>query len=930
MSQRRKPLVINPRLGFLIFGSILLTSTPSAQAAHDGRTGFQEFLTTNAGMSRHMARRIYRDQFQDRQPRSNWRAETPATVSNGTSISPSVNVQISTPRQMRLEASNQSLQFNDHGHLVKLASGINLDLNSQDKNIVLGQNLFETMGSVEIQIGGSSKILSAGDHVTAAEYVAVKQVLNGATQSLALNTSGQATNGDVDLSSLTQKNDAIRADSLVVPVSVTAIGDFTRGSDFRLVGDLDNFGTVTALASEGRAKHGLIHADNITNHSDARIASTVKLTLSADGTITNHGTITSTEDVTLVAGQINNDGNINSEKHVNVNASTVNNSGQVVTQSGNINVDVADVDSALIINNANGTLSALNGAINIRTESYSGNQDTRLNGGNVLSKYLNLNAGEGTIDVAANQLTGTVNTSGTAAHITAATDNLSIGSTCLTGDPTFFNTAGSIAIDGSITVAEALTIVATGNININNGSNLTAAGATQGFPITLIAGASFVNSGGANQTTLGPIPPNNTNNGGVTINGGSVTGGAINFNSSSGNDVVISTRPTGGTGNGANVTLVAFAGTGATSGRITTGVPIDQIFTGGKGVGNNGSITMIASGLSNGGTFLPTLDTTGGKGAAGNITVTAADPVATNVSYNSAGILTAGNIIPSNGITGSGSINFVNTFAGNGTITAKANSVQVSGATDMTARRIDLSGAAISVFGDLVASSLFTANATGTLKTVFTGVAGSVTSPVSILTAGNTIGTFGQEFVVHGGTIIADGAAGVAINSTQGITIAGGSTQTGAFIISANGDTNITGDVSIGNGSIDIHTAAGGLSASAVSLTTGNGNVSLANLGVSKSSKVTLIGTTLSALGATALGDITVSVGTPGGPVDGKAPKKNVNIDIQNAGQIFYGKGITTLAPVSNLTANGANIFFNNPISRKNIVLSGVNLLAGP
>lgn len=43
VSQRRKPLVINRRFGFLIFGSILLTSAQMAQAAHENKTKQNRF-----------------------------------------------------------------------------------------------------------------------------------------------------------------------------------------------------------------------------------------------------------------------------------------------------------------------------------------------------------------------------------------------------------------------------------------------------------------------------------------------------------------------------------------------------------------------------------------------------------------------------------------------------------------------------------------------------------------------------------------------------------------------------------------------------------------------------------------------------------------------------------------------------------------------
>lgn len=927
---KRSLVSITQDIGVVLCLGTVLNLGQVANAAPEHRSSFREFRAQNSGLDRRVARHMHRQLVRDdrRSSATTGSGALPNVIGTGTLI-------FDHSRVPRSREFARTTQLNNQGELVKLANGVHLDLGSQEKSIVLGQQLFSTVSAIDITVGGEKKTLTAGATVTAAEYIAVKQALSGIDQSIHINNSGQATSGEIDLSALTQRRDVMRAGSLVVPSSVTARADFSRRSDFRLLGDLSNFGTVEAI-DNGRHRGGSIHAENISNHAGALINSTGNLTLLASSDLTNDGTITSAQNLTLEGNNITNTGTISARKNVTINTSHVKNTGLVSSQAGEISIEALPIVTALplIIDNSNGTLSALNGAVNIHDSAYAGSQNTYLSGGNVLCLELNLNAGNGTINVNTDQLTGTVNTIGSAAHVTAATETLSIGKTCLTGDPTFYNTAGSIAINGSITVAEALTIVANGDINFNNGSDLIAANATQGFPINVIAGANFTTAGGANQGTLGPIPPTNNNNGGVTINGNSVTGGSINFNSSSGIDTFISTRPTGGNGTGASVLLVAFEGTSGTSGRINTGNPtFDRIFTGGKGNGSNGSVTIIAPKMNNAGVFLPAIDTSGGTGVGGNVSVFAAAPIANNVQYNSAGQLVVGKIVPSATITPNGEVRFVDTTVGQGTVTARGFVVTTAGNTQLTARRVDLEATGtILVLGDVTATSLFTASTAGSMVTEFGAVAGQVSSPISILTStGSNIGGFGTEFLVTGGTVYADGATGVNIASTAGINIAGGSTTNGSFVVAANGNTTINGDIILGVGSMDISTTSGVLSASAVNLSTVVGNISLSNLAVDKSAKLLLTGTQITALGGPALGDVMLSVGAVGVPVAGKAPKKNVVIDIQSGGQIFFGtKGITTNAPTSNLAANNANIFFNNPINKKNIVLSGVSIAAGP
>src|SRR5262249_12037556 len=153
---------------------------------------------------------------------------------------------------------------------------------------------------------------------------------------------------------------------------------------------------------------------------------------------------------------------------------------------------------------------------------YDGTSDTYVGGGDLLSNQLNVNAGQGTANVYVNQLTGVVNETGNAAHVAASTGTLNIGNVCLAGDPTIYNLDGDIAITGNIDSFERLVLVASGNITAADGVTIHAGNGTRGFGIEMIAGASFVLTGGgggagafASVTNIPPLDPVS----GVDLNG---------------------------------------------------------------------------------------------------------------------------------------------------------------------------------------------------------------------------------------------------------------------------------------------------------------------------------------------------------------------------------------------------------------------------
>jgi len=585
---RSKQFVLALSLSILA-GTACATAATAGERGED-RINFREFREQNLGLDRHAARQLFRESRISDRANAAGRLEN-ARVQTIESVIP--NVDLTTQIDRRL--SSHTRQTNEFGNSIRLKEGLDLDLTSNSQNIILGKNLFVDGSSIEIKTGNGTKTVAAGSRVTAAEYLAVKQIISGGTQTLTVDQAGRASGGSVELDSITSNSDRLRAANYVNATNVTTIGDFSKGSDFRLLGDLSNYGTVSAVSGSGNARSGAIRADDINNFKNATITSNVDLTLDASGTLNNSGTINSTGSLTLTAGgALSNSGTISAATNLDLGAATVNNRGSMSSASGNVNLTGAS-DAVLQVNNRRGTISALNGAINLRDASYSGTQNSYITGGDLFSKTYNMHAGQGTAYTNVNELTGQISQTGSAAHIVASTDLMRLGEVCLTGDPTFFNTAGSIIINGNLTVAEDLVVVASGNVTTADGVLVQAGNATDGFDITFIAGADFTNTGGANRSEL-----DNGNTGGasgtVSLTGkSSKTGGSIILGAGSNVWTVAPGAPANG--DSGDLQMFAFDGKGAdgiAGGMIdTTGSTLN---TNGWGSGKNGNISLIAAG----------------------------------------------------------------------------------------------------------------------------------------------------------------------------------------------------------------------------------------------------------------------------------------------------------------------------------------------
>ncbi len=500
----------------LLLASTNLTNAALANGRGDRNAAFEQFQMNNTGLDNKELRQMFRQEWQE-QRQANKLDDIRENIQNNL---PQNNVQNVVPQinavqglnkndfatkaefnaykdalhdQKQIQNLKQSIQQIENNNIVKVNSGISLDLTSAVESITLGSNIFEEQASVTINVGGETKTVQAGSKVTAAEYIAAKQALTG-TQSVHLDANGRATGGNVDLSALTTGRSDMKVDDLVVPVAVTAAGDFGKGGDVRIQGDLFNSGSIVAYSSNNSVKNAGIFADNITNAQTGNITSQLNdvaknhggvvsdlnLTLRANETFTNFGTIDSAGDLTVSAGRaINNAPSavMSAQGNVDLSAQRLNNQGLVRSVSSNVTLNGID-GGDLAVNNYVGAIQANNGAINVRSADYAGIGDTTVHGGDLLSQQLNLNTGLGAIDVNVNDLTGVVKTNGTAAHVTANTDTLFIGDQCLTGDPVFYNT-GDIVINGTnISVGEDLAIIAGGNITSTQ-SNLCHHGASR-------------------------------------------------------------------------------------------------------------------------------------------------------------------------------------------------------------------------------------------------------------------------------------------------------------------------------------------------------------------------------------------------------------------------------------------------------------------
>ncbi len=347
---------------------LLLASTnvtTAALANDQGGRGpaFKAFEMANPGLDRQELKVMFKDHWNDVSNNAgNNAAENAAAAAVNSAVSNSVsniNTGVGTHlnvndfttkaefraykdalKQQNITENLKTFQQTETNKIINVNHGFSLDLSSAVESITLGSNLFKEQQSVTINVGGQEKILGSGSKVTAAEYVAAKQALHAGGQSVTLDANGRATGGTVDLSAMTAGNETMKVNDLTVPVDVIASGDFGKGGDVKIIGDLTNSGSINAFVSGNHQVSALIKADSITNNAGANINSTVSdLTLQADNAFNNYGDISATGNLTVSAGNsLTNSGSISAHQNLNVFSPSVTNSGTLASTNANINL----------------------------------------------------------------------------------------------------------------------------------------------------------------------------------------------------------------------------------------------------------------------------------------------------------------------------------------------------------------------------------------------------------------------------------------------------------------------------------------------------------------------------------------------------------------------------------------------------------------
>jgi len=410
-----------------------------------------------------------------------------------------------------------------------------------------------------INVGGKQMPVSIGTKLTGAELVAVQQKLADGGQDLVINSRGVATGGvfDINNANMTALSTAVggQIGSLYISHGVKAVDSL---SNLNLLGNLVNMGSIVLGADAGAKGQTLdtISAVNIYNGFGGSISSALL------------GSLVPTSIALDASSGFFNAGKIVSAFDLNISAPNINNSGLLAATNGNVNFSGGS-GANINLNNTNGTVQALNGNINFNQAGYAGLSNINVVGGNFLSNQLNFNAGTGTIEANMDDVTGTINGTAGCAHVTTATTNMMLGKMDVSGDPTYYNTAGDITINADISVVGAndLAVIASGNIIGNSAGKIT----TGTGQLNLVAGANFVAPGPTTGSSLpgggGVATPVVIADSALTTKG-SKTGGYIDLSG-----ITLTNKATNsaisavGTAGG-NVLMVAYKGSGANSGSI--------------------------------------------------------------------------------------------------------------------------------------------------------------------------------------------------------------------------------------------------------------------------------------------------------------------------------------------------------------------------
>jgi hypothetical protein len=314
----------------------------------------------------------------------------------------------------------------------------NLNLGSIAKNVTVPGGV----GTVTLLLNGRAVQVSSGDRVTAAMAAGAEQIAATGNQTVLLGRSGNAVGGSLAMSP------SATFTSVTVPANVSLIRNFAL-SPLELAGNFYNAGRFVAFSLDPAVNNAIISAKNITNTKTGIITSIVpsemstwganpnlNLSLVAYNFFRNSGEISSAGDLNIIAGnQLHNQGPASSNAPVmsslgamNIAAKHIVNKGtfdagtdmtivQQVARNAALTAVADELDNTvinpnlinvrnLIINANKGTFSAENGAITIDTQNHLKANKVNIVKGEYLSQTFVMDAGDGTIHLHADKVTG--------------------------------------------------------------------------------------------------------------------------------------------------------------------------------------------------------------------------------------------------------------------------------------------------------------------------------------------------------------------------------------------------------------------------------------------------------------------------------------------------------------------------------------------
>jgi hypothetical protein len=461
---------------------------------------------------------------------------------------------------------------------------------------------------VNINVGGNIMAVTQNTALTPAQLIAAYQVARTGEQSLLLGADGNAIGGSFVIGSRM----ASHISELLIPTNVTAIN---KTSDLNLIGNLTNAGTLQTIASNPAVTTANISAANIFNQQNALLTSLLNLNLFAVNDIINSGTIMSTGNLSMTAGNsiqniIGSNGTMPLMQAMNVlnmQAPQIINQGNIISQLANANL----VTNSLV---NSGAVQALASNINITTMPSLEKTNLSIRDGDFLSQELNINAeNDGIANIDVDEVTGITNVSAGELHMTANASTLRLGEMNITGDPTYWNPTGDIQINGNLSFSgQNLSLLAAGSI-YTTASNVSISTASVGNAgsILMVAGVSMTpNSGGTGGNTGGAGDSGTT----VTIKGPSANGGSIDLTGSGNFPITSLTSASSSNGIAGSITLVAYQGsTSGTGGTVT--LPSNVTITTGTNINNgfalNGMVSIIAGASSGNAITIGGINTSG-------------------------------------------------------------------------------------------------------------------------------------------------------------------------------------------------------------------------------------------------------------------------------------------------------------------------------